>query len=147
MLLTTQSISKLKGLIADKTSMVDSFYFSGLCFVIGLALTSIVSFSTVIERLCGKSKSDLSTDTQNKTGDESELNKNLLSSKAQTQNKKFSLIKLNLATRIQTVSAQIINLKREASNELYEVMIHYTIQKRIVNRINKRFIEEHPQLQ
>jgi len=66
------------GLIADKLRMIDTFYFSGICFVVGLALTCMVSFGEMFKRCCNKPND---SEDNHKLPNESELNANLLENK------------------------------------------------------------------
>lgn len=46
----------LAGSIANRFGSVNCFFFSGICFVAGLVLTFLVSFSTIIRKCLGKKK-------------------------------------------------------------------------------------------
>jgi len=70
------------GLIADKYDMITAFYYSGLCFSVGLVLTALVSFSSMLMGCCGRAKDETINADDNKTVDDSEHNRNLLNSKA-----------------------------------------------------------------
>lgn len=65
------------GYIADNFQIINSFFFSALCFAIGLALTALVSFGSMIKGCLNKDKNETTMETV-KTGDDSEINKNLL---------------------------------------------------------------------
>lgn len=69
----------LSGLIADKFDEFKCFYFSAICFVVGLALSLMVSLLSVIQNRCLKrDESEIQVKVIN---DESDLNKNLLNRK------------------------------------------------------------------
>lgn len=66
----------LGGAIATKFGEVNSFFFSGICFIVGLVLTLVVSFLSYFKKCCNKSKN---TDNAEKVDvEDPELNKNLL---------------------------------------------------------------------
>ncbi len=80
------NLKLIKGLLADKFGNdVITFYFSGICFLIGLSLTALVSFGDIIKRCCFKKNT--STDehdiNNNKLANDSELNANLLKNKSE----------------------------------------------------------------
>lgn len=68
----------LKGLISDKFGKINCFYYSGICFVIGLVFTVLVSFGSLIRGNKAENPNE-TNETTVKSNDESELNKNLLS--------------------------------------------------------------------
>jgi len=68
----------LGGIVADNFGEVKAFYYSAGCFTVGLVLAIIVSFGA----MCCKKDTDTTTVENNKTVDDSDLNRNLINSKA-----------------------------------------------------------------
>lgn len=67
--------------MASSFGPVSIFFYSGICFVVGLVFTCVVSFSSMIRSCMNKSdgnENDETNETTIRTVDESELNKNLL---------------------------------------------------------------------
>jgi hypothetical protein len=66
----------IQGYISEKFGRVECFFFSAICFTIGLVLSAIVSFKYTIQE---RNKKDKNQEIEaNKTGDDTEVNKNLL---------------------------------------------------------------------
>lgn len=68
------------GLISEKFGKVECFFFSAICFAVGLVLTALVSFQSTIKGCLNKNENnaDAAAVEAAKTGDDTEVNKNLL---------------------------------------------------------------------
>lgn len=72
------------GMLADKTSIEDTFYFSGVCFVIGSIFTTLASFLELIKKTCMKNTRTVevnNNDNRMKNMNETGVDKNLLQDK------------------------------------------------------------------
>lgn len=67
-----------KGLISEKFGKVECFFFSAICFTVGLVLTALVSFQSTIKSCLNKDKNNEANLEAVKTGDDTDANKNLL---------------------------------------------------------------------
>lgn len=63
------------GFIKSKCGLIHTFSFSSICFVVGLALSILVSFTNMIRGCLGKNNNE---NVNQRTADESEINKNLI---------------------------------------------------------------------
>ena len=87
------------GWVADNLGgPVKAFYYSAGCFTVGLALALVVSFGA----MCCKKANDNKTD-ETKAIDDSDLNKNLISNKAQKKQQQIFKIQLNKQKRKQKI--------------------------------------------